>query len=74
MTGSNTQVTLAWSPVLGLPSGVDHYNIYRDGTLYATSTTTSFTDSSGISSQTRHAYQVTAVNFDGTRGREVGSP
>ena len=68
VTGSNTQITLAWSPVLGLPSGVDHYNIYRNGSLYATSTTTSYVDSSGISSQTRHSYQVTAVNFDGIEG------
>ena len=68
VAGNNTQIALAWSPVLGLPSGVDHYNIYRDGSLYATSTTTSYTDTSGISAQTRHAYQVTAVNYDGLEG------
>ena len=68
VTANNTQVTLAWSPVLGLPSGVAHYNIYRDGSLYATSTTTSYVDTSGISSKTRHSYQVTAINFDGLEG------
>ena len=68
MTANNAQVTLAWSPVLGLPSGVAHYNIYRDGSLYATSTTTSYVDTSGISSKTRHSYQVTAINFDGLEG------
>ena len=35
---------------------------------YVVSTTTSYTDTSGISSQTRHSYQVTAVNFDGIEG------
>ena len=68
LTANNTQITLAWSPVIGLPSGVDHYNIYRNGTLYATSTTTSYTDTSGISSQSRYSYQVTAVNYDGVEG------
>ena len=68
VTGNNTQIALAWSPVTGLPSGVDHYNIYRNGSLYATSTTTSFTDTSGISSQSRYSYQVAAVNYDGVAG------
>ena len=68
VTANNTPITLAWSPVTGLPSGVDHYNIYRDGSSYATSITTSYTDSSGVSAKTRHSYQVTAVNFDGLEG------
>ena len=68
VTGGNTQITLAWSPVTGLPSGVDHYNIYRNGSLYAASTATSFVDTSGISSQSRCSYQVTAVNYDGVEG------
>ena len=68
MTGSNNQITLTWSPVQDLTSGIDHYAIYRDGSLYATSTTTSYTDTSGISSQTRHSYQVAAVNYDGVQG------
>jgi hypothetical protein len=70
MNGSNSQVALTWNPVLGLPSGVEYYNVYRDGTLYSTPgavTSTSFTDMN-ISPQTRHSYQVTAVNFDGTEG------
>ena len=68
MTGSNNQVTLTWSPVQDLTSGIDHYAIYRNGSLYATSTTASYTDTSGISSQTRHSYQVAAVNYDGVQG------
>ena len=70
VTTNNTQIALAWSPVLEPTSGIAFYQIYRDGTPYATSTTTSYTDSSGISSQTRHSYQVAAVNFDGVLGTE----
>ena len=68
VTGSNNQVTLTWSPVQEPTSGIDHYAIYRDGSPYATSTTTSYTDTSGISSQTQHSYQVAAVNYDGVQG------
>ena len=64
------QITLTWSPVLELTSGIDHYNIYRDGSLYATSTSTSYTDTIGISSQSRHSYRVAAVNYDGVVGFE----
>ena len=70
VTGSNNQITLAWSPVLGLPSGVNNYNIYRNGSLLGTSTTTSYVDSNNISSATRYTYQVQAVNFDGVAGVE----
>ena len=41
VTGSNNQITLTWNSVLEPTSGIASYNIYRDGTLYATSTTTS---------------------------------
>ena len=68
LTANNTQITLNWSPVLGLPSGVDHYNIYRNGALYATSTTTSYTDTGGISSRSQYSYEVAAVNYDGVVG------
>ena len=68
VTGSNNQITLTWSPVAIPTSGVGYYQIYRDGTAYATSTTTSYTDTSGISPQARHSYQVAAVNFDGVQG------
>jgi hypothetical protein len=61
------QVTLTWSPAVDPDSGVDHYVIYRDGTAYATSTTTSFTDSS-LGSQSWHAYQVSAVNYGSFEG------
>ena len=70
VTGSNNQITLSWDPVLEPSSGIDHYNIYRNGALYATSTTTSYTDTSGISPQARYSYQVTAVNLDGVEGQK----
>ncbi|MGA2068975.1 MAG: lamin tail domain-containing protein, partial [Thermoguttaceae bacterium] len=77
--GNNTQVTLNWSPATDLTSGIGDYQIYRDGTAYATSTTTSYTDTSNISSLTPHTYQVAAVNYDGVAGAEsapltVGPP
>ncbi|MGA2035594.1 MAG: PA14 domain-containing protein, partial [Thermoguttaceae bacterium] len=65
VTGSNNQITLTWSPVLDPTSGVDHYAIYRDGVSYATSNAATITDSTGISPQTPHSYQVAAVNYDG---------
>ena len=70
LTGNNTQVALSWSPVTDLTSGIDHYEIYRDGQPYATSTTASYTDTSNISSLIRHTYQVAAVNFDGVTGAQ----
>jgi hypothetical protein len=68
LTGNNTQVALSWSAVSDLTSGIDHYVIYRDGQAYATSTTASYTDMTGISSLVRHTYQVAAVNYDGATG------
>ena len=68
VTGSNNQITLTWSHVQDLTSGIDHYVIYRNGTAYATSTTTTYTDTSGISAQTQYTYEVAAVNYDGVQG------
>ena len=70
VTGANNQIALAWTPVTDLAGGIDHYVIYRDGQAYATSATASFTDVSGINSQSRHTYQVAAVNYDGVQGAE----
>ncbi|MGA2033900.1 MAG: lamin tail domain-containing protein, partial [Thermoguttaceae bacterium] len=68
VTGSNNQITLTWSHVLDPTSGVDHYVIYRDGVSYATSNAATITDSTGISPQTPHSYQVAAVNYDLVQG------
>ncbi|MFI5382012.1 MAG: Ig-like domain-containing protein, partial [Tepidisphaerales bacterium] len=67
LSGS-TQVNLAWDAAVDTESGVDHYVVYRDGKSYGTATSTSFADSTGISSKTRHSYQVSAVNYDGYEG------
>ena len=69
ITGSNNQVTLNWAPVADLTSGIGQYTIYRNGQAYATSTTTSYVDTS-ISPQTLYTYQVAAVNFDGIQGQQ----
>ncbi len=61
-------VYLTWSASTDPESGVDHYVIYRDGTLLGTSTTTSYTDSSSVTAQARHYYQISAVNYDGFEG------
>ena len=63
-----SQVNLTWNAVTDAVSGIDHYVIYRDGVSYAASTIAAFTDSTGISSRTRHSYQVAAVNYDGIVG------
>jgi hypothetical protein len=68
LNGGNNQVMLAWSPVQDVTSGIDHYVIYRDGSVYATSTGITYTDSSGISASARHSYAVAAVNYDGVQG------
>lgn len=69
VAGGNTQINLSWSPSSDAESSVDHYAIYRDGssTVYATSATTSFSDS-GLVSSARHSYQVAAFNAAGFAG------
>ena len=68
VTGNNNQIALTWSPVQDVTSGIDHYAVYRNGSLYATTTGTTYTDSSGISSQAQYSYKVAAVNYDGVTG------
>ncbi len=65
---AGSQVDLTWSPAVDRDSGVDHYVIYRDGQLLGTSATASFTDSSNVTAQARHSYQISAVNYDGFEG------
>jgi hypothetical protein len=62
------QVTLSWTPATDPESGVGSYVIYRDGEVCGTSTTTSFTDTSNLSLQGRHLYEVAAVNNDDYEG------
>ncbi|MCY2927241.1 MAG: LEPR-XLL domain-containing protein, partial [Planctomycetota bacterium] len=76
---TSTQLRLDWSAASDPQSGVDHYNIYRDGTLLTTvpGGATTFTDT-GLAFLSSHSYQVSAVNglaLEGTITAPVtGSP
>jgi len=52
--------------------GVDHYNIYRNGTLIATATGTSYLDTD-LTNYRRYTYQVSAVDVAGLEG-ELSDP
>ena len=67
-----TQVDLSWTAASDPESGVASYNIYRDGAIVGSSTTTSFSDT-GLSGNTTYAYEVSAVNGAGIEGALSGS-
>lgn len=56
---SSTQVNLSWTA--STSSNVTHYNVYRDNTVIANPTGTSYNDTSA-SASTTYTYSVTAVN------------
>ncbi len=62
-----TQVDLTWSA--NTEPDLDHYNIYRDGVLVGTSTTTSFSDT-GLVAKTTYTYEVSAVDTVGNEGQK----
>jgi chitodextrinase len=64
---STTSIALTWSPATDAESGIQHYNVYRDGALAGTATTTTFTDA-GLAPNTAYTYTVTAVNGAGLEG------
>jgi fibronectin type 3 domain-containing protein len=64
---STTSITLSWSAATDAESGVQRYNVHRDGTLAGTATTTTFTDL-GLTPNTSYTYTVTAVNGAGLEG------
>jgi fibronectin type 3 domain-containing protein len=64
---STTSIALTWSPAADAESGVHAYNVYRDGALAGTATTTAFTDV-GLAPNTAYTYTVTAVNGAGLEG------
>lgn len=62
-----TAVELAWgAPATYTP---DHYNVYRDGTVVAQPTTTSFEDT-GLTTGSTHDYVVTAVTGGGVESSD----
>jgi chitodextrinase len=62
-----TRVTLVWSAATDAESGVTSYRIYRNGAVRATSTTTTFADTTVVAN-TQYTYQVSAVNGAGIEG------
>ena len=69
---SPNEITLTWSASTDTRSDVALYNIYRDGNLFSTSTTTSFVDTT-ISVGTNYSYAVSAVNRDGSESSQSAS-
>jgi fibronectin type 3 domain-containing protein len=61
------QIDLTWTAAVDPESGVDSYNVYRDGALAGSSATTSFSDT-GLDPNTAYAYEVSAVNGEGLEG------
>lgn len=70
---TSTQVTLNWNASSDPETGVDHHIIYRDGVAYGTSQTTNFVDSTNINPQSRHTYQISAVNPSTAAGGKSGA-
>ena len=64
---SDSSVSLSWTASTN-NVGVSRYNIFRDGTLVGTSTTTSYTDK-GLFSNTKYTYTVTAQDAVGNEKR-----
>ncbi|MFB6284918.1 MAG: cellulase family glycosylhydrolase [Halobacteria archaeon] len=61
---SETSVSLAWDPVNDSGSGLDHYEIYRNGSFDRTSPDASATVE-GLDSGTEYRFKVTAVDVAG---------
>ncbi len=61
-------ISMQWN-VPYYPYGIANYNIYRNGTLVGTSTTTSFTDT-GLTADTAYTYTITTTDTTGA----VSSP
>ena len=59
-----SQIDLSWDASNDPESGINHYNIYRDGNNIGQATTTSYSDT-GLESVTTYSYKVSAVNGQG---------
>lgn len=68
---SSSQIDLAWAAATD-DVGVDHYNIYRDGTFLTSVTTTSYSDT-GLAALTTYSYTVSAVDAAGNEGLQSSS-
>ena len=61
------KITLTWTAAVDHESYVDHYVVYRDGSVLGTATTTSYADVAVVP-LTPYSYEVSAVNRDGYEG------
>jgi subtilisin family serine protease len=64
---SNTQINLAWSQATDNSGSIASYKIYRNNSLVATVTSTSYSDS-GLTAGTTYNFQVAAVDAAGNEG------
>lgn len=69
---STTSVQLNWNASTDAVSGVSYYAVYRNGSLVATSSAPTYTDT-GLSSFTTYTYYVVAVDAAGNRSANSGS-
>ncbi|MBD3213087.1 MAG: hypothetical protein GF311_10815, partial [Candidatus Lokiarchaeota archaeon] len=65
IANGETQIDLTWDA--NLESDIDHYNIYRDGSLIDTTTTNSYNDN-GLTPNTTYTYTVAAVDTASQEG------
>ncbi len=59
-----TSISLAWDTATDAESGVDHYDVFRGGSLVGQASGTTYTDG-GLSPATAYTYTVEAVNGQG---------
>ncbi len=62
---SSSRIDLSWNA--NTEPDLDHYNIYRDGILIASVTSTSYSDT-GLSAATTYVYEVSAVDVNNNEG------
>ncbi|RMG33884.1 MAG: hypothetical protein D6732_11180 [Methanobacteriota archaeon] len=62
---SSSQIDLTWTA--NTEPDLDHYNVYRDGVLVASVSTSSYSDV-GLSAGTSYSYEVSAVDMSGNEG------
>ncbi len=71
-TISQTQVDLTWTASEDPETGVEQYNVYRDGAVVGTVVSTSFADT-GLQQNTTYVYTISAVNGEGIEGERSQS-
>jgi len=71
-TVSQTQVDLTWTASEDPDTGVEQYNVYRDGAVVGTVVSTSFADT-GLQQNTTYVYAISAVNGEGIEGERSQS-